>query len=116
LAEDLTDKKIGWKRVVNQKEKKGLIIEIHKRMVEGSKIGMIRSDSRYKGVNLAQFKIFMNDTDKINNDKAIQDFKIIEEDPANDRKVIFMEMKMPLMKNRTAVLDMKTNDKLDDGK
>ena len=58
----------------------------------------------------------MNDTEKIKNDKSIMDFKIIEEDIPNMKKIYYMEMKMPLMKNRTALLDMKINDKLDGGK
>ena len=116
MAEDLEDKKNGWKRIVNQPEKKGCAILIHKKVIEGEKLNMIRSDSRLKGVNIEQYKNFMNDTEKIKNDKSIMDFKIIEEDIPNMKKIYYMEMKMPLMKNRTALLDMTINDKLDDGK
>ena len=35
MAEDLEDKKIGWKRIVNQPEKKGCAIQIHKKVIEG---------------------------------------------------------------------------------
>ena len=119
LAEPYTEKSSGWTRSVNKLEKKGdgMEVIIYQRKVEGSKMNMIRSDSKLKGVNVKQYKDFMNDTDKIKNDKAIQDFRIIEDfNPAEARKIYYMEMKMPLMKNRTALLDMTFNEKLDNGK
>ena len=44
------------------------------------------------------------------------DFKVLEDDKANNRKVIYQESKMPLMNNRTVVLDVKTDWTIDDGK
>jgi len=49
----------------------------------------------------------MNDTEKIKNDKSIADFRMLEEDKEKGTRVYYMEMKLPLMKNRTAVLDCK---------
>ena len=49
------------------------------------------------------------------NDKSIVDFKVIENDLANKRKIIYMEAKMPMMSNRTALLDFKMDDQIDGG-
>ena len=69
LAENVEDKKLGWKRSVNQKEKKGYSVIIYQRKVEGSKINLVRSDTKLKGVTLAQFRTFMDDVEKFKNDK-----------------------------------------------
>ena len=50
------------------------------------------------------------------NDKTCVDFKILEVDDLNNRKVIYSETKMPLMNNRTVVLDIKSDWTIDDGK
>ena len=76
---------------------------------------MVRTDSKLKGVTVKQYKDFMGDTDKIKNDKSIKEFRIIEEFPP-DRKIYYMEMNVPLMNNRTTLLNLTLNDKLDDGK
>jgi len=117
MAENYTDKSSGWTRAIQKLEKNndGFECIIYQKKVEGSKVNLIRSDSKLKGVTVQQYKAFMGDTDKIKNDKAIQDFRIIEEFPGTDRKIYYMEMKMPLMKNRTALLDLTTIEK-DDGK
>ena len=78
-------------------------------------MNMVRTDSKLKGVTVKQYKDFMGDTDKIKNDKSIKEFRIIEEFPP-DRKIYYMEMNVPLMNNRTTLLNLTLNDKLDDGK
>jgi hypothetical protein len=67
LNEDLNDKKLGWKRTINQKEKKGIATIMHVRKQPGSKINLLRSDIRLKGVNVTQYKEFMADFEKIKN-------------------------------------------------
>ena len=117
MAEPYTEKSSGWTRAIQKLEKNndGFECIIYKKAVEGSKVNMIRSDSKLKGVTVEQYKTFMADTDKIKNDKAIQDFKIIEDFAPECRKIYYMEMKMPLMTNRTALLDLTINE-LDGGK
>jgi hypothetical protein len=117
MAENYTDKKSGWSCSENQKEKKGMIISIYQRKVEGSNIDLIRTDSKLKGSTLDQFKTYMGNIENyMKNDKDLVDFKILEDDKANNRKVIYSEAKMPLMNNRTLVLDIKTDWTIDDGK
>ena len=103
LNEDLEDKKIGWKRVVNQPEKKGLSITVRERKTDG-KIKLIRSDSKLLGCNVFQYEAFMKDFENWSSEKSIKEIKLILE--TENRMVIYMEMAMPLMKNRTAVLDI----------
>ena len=49
-------------------------------------------------------------------EKSCVDFKVLENDYANNRKVVYSETKMPLMNNRTVVLDIKSDWTIDDGK
>ena len=61
MAENYTDKKSGWRCCENQKEKKGMSITIYQRKVEGSKIDLVRIDSKLKGSTLDQYKTYMGD-------------------------------------------------------
>ena len=104
LNEDLEDKKLGWKRVVNQPEKKGLSVKISERKTD-TKIKLIRSDSKLFGCNIFQYESFIKDIENWSSDKSIKEVKVLEQ-PNENKMVIYMEMAMPLMKNRTAVLDI----------
>ena len=104
LNENLEDKKLGWKRVVNQPEKKGLSVKISERKTD-TKIKLIRSDSKLLGCNIFQYESFMKDIENWSSDKSIKEVKVLEQ-PNENKMVIYMEMAMPLMKNRTAVLDI----------
>jgi hypothetical protein len=101
LNEDLDDKKIGWKRMINQPEKKGMSINISERMHE-NKMKLVRADAKLKGCNIFQYECFMKDMDNWANDKSIKECKLVEQD--GNTMIIYMEMNMPLMTNRTALL------------
>ena len=103
LKEDLEDKKIGWKRMINQPEKNGMSIVINERMHE-NKMKLVRSDAKLKGCNIFQYECFMKDMDNWANDKSIKECKLVEQD--GNKMVIYMEMNMPLMTNRTALLNI----------
>ena len=88
---------------------------IYQRKLPNTKVNLIRSDYKLKGVTVEHYRVLMDDVDKLKGDKSIQDFKLIENKPAEGKKVYYMEMKMPLMKNRTALVDVEFIDR-DEGK
>ena len=90
--------------MINQPEKNGMSIVINERMHE-NKMKLVRSDAKLKGCNIFQYESFMKDIENWSSDKSIKEVKVLEQ-PNENKMVIYMEMAMPLMKNRTAVLDI----------
>ena len=117
LNEDYTAKESGWTRAINKLETKGDGMEciIYQRKLPNTKVNLIRSDYKLKGVTVEHYRVLMDDVDKLKADKSIQEFKLIENKPAEGKKVYYMEMKMPLMKNRTALVDVEFINR-DEGK
>lgn len=117
MNENYTEKESGWIRAINKLEKKGDGLEciIYQKKPPGQNVNLIRSDYKLKGVTVEQYRGLMDDVDKLKSDKSIKDFQLIENKPAEGKKVYFMEMKMPLMTNRTALVDVEFINK-DDGK
>jgi len=58
LAEDVNNKKLGWKKILTIKEKKNILVSgiLHQRKMQGSKIDLMRSDLTFRGVSLKAFQ------------------------------------------------------------
>lgn len=102
-AEDLNDKELKWRKVLDLNQKDGFKLTIHQRPVTGRKVNLVRSVNTYPGIEYDDLAYLARNIDLIRTKDMIK-LETVSNHENGMLETFYFESKIPFMQNREGIV------------